>query len=125
MPAPLALQATGGVDLALLDPILAPQGRRARGQVALNASIAGTTAAPQVNGTLTLAGGEVQDLGQGVRVSAIAATIQATGQTDPDRKLQRPGRPGHDHRQRHRRAHRGDACRSSRSRCATGTAARQ
>ena len=42
----------------------------------------------------------------------------------PDRKLQRPGRPGHDHRQRHRRAHRGDACRRH-ARDAPGTAARQ
>ena len=77
----LALRATGGVDLAMLDPILAPQGRRARGQVTLDAGIAGTTTAPQVNGTLSLAGGEVQDLGQGVRISAIAATIQASGET--------------------------------------------
>ena len=77
----LALRANGGVDLAMLDPILEPQGRRARGQVALDASVAGTTAAPQVNGSLTLAGGEVQDLGQGVRVSAISADIQASGQT--------------------------------------------
>ncbi len=77
----LALRATGGVDLAMLDPILAPQGRRARGQVTLDAGIAGSTTAPQVNGTLTLAGGEVQDLGQGVRISAIAATIQASGET--------------------------------------------
>ncbi len=77
----LALRATGGVDLAMLDPILAPQGRRARGQVTLDAGVTGSTSAPLVNGTLTLAGGEVQDLGQGVRISAIAATIQASGQT--------------------------------------------
>ncbi len=77
----LALRATGGVDLAMLDPVLAPEGRRARGQVALDAGVTGTTTAPQVNGTLTLAGGEVQDFGQGVRVTAIAATIQASGQT--------------------------------------------
>ena len=77
----LALQATGGVDLAMLDPILAAQGRRVRGQVALNAGVGGTTSAPQVNGTLTLAGGEVQDLGQGIRVTAIAATVQASGDT--------------------------------------------
>ncbi len=80
-PGALALRATGGVDLAMLDPILSPQGRRARGQVALDASVTGSVAAPQVNGALTLAGGEIQDLGQGIRVSAIAATIQASGET--------------------------------------------
>ena len=78
---PLAVRATGGVDLALLDPILAPDGRRVRGQVALDAGADGTLAAPQLNGTLTLAGGEVQDFAQGVHLSALAATIRASGDT--------------------------------------------
>ncbi len=78
---PLALRAAGGVDLAMLDPVLAPDGRRARGQVRLDAGITGQAAAPQVNGTLTLAGGEVQDFGQGVRVTGIAATMEASGET--------------------------------------------
>ena len=77
----LALQARGGLDLALLDPILAPEGRRAQGRLAIDASVAGTTAAPAVNGSVTLANGEVQDFGQGVRINAINATIQASGQT--------------------------------------------
>ncbi len=77
----LALRATGGVDLAVLDPVLAPNGRRARGQVTLDAGITGQTSAPQVNGTLSLAGGEVQDFAQGVHVTDIAATVQASGDT--------------------------------------------
>ncbi len=77
----LALRAAGGIDLAVLDPILTAQGRRARGQVALDAAVAGTAAAPQVSGTVTLANGEVQDFGQGVRITNIAATIQGAGQT--------------------------------------------
>ena len=77
----LALRVNGMLNLALLDPILAPEGRRAQGRLAINASVAGTTAAPAVNGTVTLANGEVQDFGQGVRISAINATIQAGGQT--------------------------------------------
>ena len=77
----LALRANGAVDLAMLDPILAPAGRQARGQLTLDAGIAGQTTAPQVNGTLTLAGGEVDDFGQGVRITDIAATVQASGDT--------------------------------------------
>ena len=77
----LAMRATGGVDLAMLDPILAPNGRQARGQVALDVGVNGTVAAPQVNGTVTLANGEVDDFGQGVRLTALAATIRATGDT--------------------------------------------
>ncbi len=77
----LAIRATGGVDLALLEPILAPDGRQVRGQVALDAGVTGTTTAPQVNGTITLANGEVQDFAQGVRLTGLAATIQANGET--------------------------------------------
>jgi translocation and assembly module TamB len=77
----LALQAAGAVDLAMLDPVLAPDGRRVRGRVTLDAGITGTLAAPQANGSLVLAGGEVQDFAQGVHLTGLAATIQASGQT--------------------------------------------
>jgi translocation and assembly module TamB len=77
----LALRASGGVDLTMLDPILAAQGRRARGHVTLDAAIAGTLAAPLVNGSVTLAGGEVEDFTQGVHLTDLAATLRATGDT--------------------------------------------
>ncbi len=77
----LAVRATGAVDLAVLDPVLAPDGRRARGQVSLDVGVNGTAAAPSADGTLTLANGEVQDFGQGVRITALAATIRASGDT--------------------------------------------
>ncbi len=42
----LAVKATGGVNLMMLDPILAANGRQVRGQVALDAGVTGTTTAP-------------------------------------------------------------------------------
>jgi translocation and assembly module TamB len=78
---PMALRADGAVSLALLDPILTPEGRRVRGQATLGATITGTPAAPTANGTLTLANGEVQDYAQGIHITDIAAAIEATGQT--------------------------------------------
>ena len=78
---PLNLRAAGTLDLALLDPILTPGGRRARGRVAIDAAIAGTAAAPRLSGTAQLAGGEVQDFGQGVRVTDLAASLRADGDT--------------------------------------------
>ena len=75
------LHANGAVSLALLDPILTPQGRRVRGQATLAATITGTPAAPAANGTLTLANGEVQDYAQGIHITDIAAAIEATGHT--------------------------------------------
>ncbi|HET6308377.1 MAG TPA: translocation/assembly module TamB domain-containing protein [Rhodopila sp.] len=77
----LNLQTTGHVDLAMLDPILTAEGRRARGELDLNATIAGTTAAPLVSGTAQLSRGDVADYTLGAHVNALAATIEATGNT--------------------------------------------
>ncbi len=77
----LDLKSEGQVDLKMLDPLLLAQGRRARGQVSLNAEVTGTTAAPRINGTAELRNGDVADYGIGSRVSDLAATIQANGDT--------------------------------------------
>jgi translocation and assembly module TamB len=77
----LALRAQGGIDLALLDPILSAQGRRLRGQVSLDVNVAGTAAAPRASGTIRLADGEFQDFSQGARLDAIEAVIEASGET--------------------------------------------
>jgi len=77
----LDLRTTGALDLALLDPVLTPGGRRARGRVTLDAAVAGTAAAPRISGTAQLAGGEVQDFAQGVRITNIAASLRADGDT--------------------------------------------
>jgi translocation and assembly module TamB len=79
--AALGIQATGGIDLSLLNPVLNAGGRRAEGMLALNATVTGTTAAPRIDGAVTLAQGEVQDFVQGVRIQNIAARITAAGDT--------------------------------------------
>lgn len=78
---PLDLRTEGRLDLAMLDPVLAAQGRRARGEITLNAAIAGKATAPKVNGTAELRNGDVVDYALGAHVSALAATIEATGDT--------------------------------------------
>jgi translocation and assembly module TamB len=79
--APLAIHADGGIDLSLLNPVLNASGQRAAGAVSLEATIGGTEAAPRIGGAVTLAGGEVQDFVQGLRLRDIAATIDASGDT--------------------------------------------
>jgi translocation and assembly module TamB len=74
------LSASGMLDLALFDPLLAANGRRVRGQVTLNTTIAGNAAAPRVAGTAQLAGGEVQDYAAGFHLSDITARVQASDQ---------------------------------------------
>jgi translocation and assembly module TamB len=77
----LDLKTDGHVDLAMLDPLLTAEGRRARGDLSLEASIAGTTVAPLVSGTAQLSKGDLTDYTQGAHVNDLTATIQATGDT--------------------------------------------
>ena len=90
----LGLRATGGVDLQVLDPVLTAGGRRARGRVQVDAAVTGTTAAPRIAGTATLAGGEVQDFGQGVRITDLAASVRMDGDTVRLVSLQGRAGPG-------------------------------
>jgi translocation and assembly module TamB len=71
----------GRIDLAMLDPYLLAQGRRARGLVKLDAVATGTTKEPKVNGTVELTNGDVTDYALGAHVTAINALVQATGDT--------------------------------------------
>ena len=77
----LDLKTDGTLDLAMLDPVLLAQGRRARGIVTLDAAVTGTTAAPLVQGTAELRNGDVTDYGLGAHVTNLAATVQASGDT--------------------------------------------
>lgn len=78
---PLALRLSGDADLALLDPILTPDGRTARGQVSADLTLGGTLAAPRVGGTVRLAKGEVQDFAQGLHLTDLTGLFRADGNT--------------------------------------------
>lgn len=75
------LRANGGLDLALLDPILTPGGRRARGQIALDASLRGTSSSPRLGGGVRLVAAQVQDFGQGVLIRDINGLARLEGQS--------------------------------------------
>lgn len=77
----LDLRTGGHVDLTLLDPILGATGQRAAGNLSLDATITGSTAAPRISGGITLARGEIQDFVQGLHITDIAARIDAAGDT--------------------------------------------
>jgi translocation and assembly module TamB len=77
----LDLTTDADLDLAMLDPLLTAQGRRARGEIAVNAAITGTTAAPLVRGSATLRNGSATDYALGANVTGMTATIQASGDT--------------------------------------------
>ncbi len=77
----LDVKTEGRIDLAMLDPLLAAQGRRARGTVTLNAEVTGDAAAPRVSGTAVLANGDLADFASSAHITDLAATLQAAGDT--------------------------------------------
>jgi translocation and assembly module TamB len=72
-------RASGNIDLTLLDPLLAAEGRRVHGNLVLDAAITGSLEAPRVTGSGKLTGGELQDYARGIRIQDIAATMEADG----------------------------------------------
>jgi translocation and assembly module TamB len=75
----LDLRATGNADLSLLNPVLAVNGRQAKGHIALDMAVTGSIAAPRLSGTASLTGTEFQDYTQGLRLHDIAASLRADG----------------------------------------------
>jgi len=76
---PVNLHAVSALDLGLLNPILTVQGQRVRGELAADATIGGTVAAPRITGTARLTGGDAQDYPQGVHITDISALVRAEG----------------------------------------------
>ncbi len=91
---PIALHAEGSAKLAMLDPFLAAGGRRVRGQMTLNADIAGSLSAPRVTGTVQVADGEVQDFAQGAHITHLTALLQVDGDTIRITRLEGRAGPG-------------------------------
>lgn len=76
----LDLRADGRLDLALLDSLVGAGGRQIAGQAVLTTAIAGTLAAPRMDGSLSLADATLIDRGLGLALSAIGGTLRLTGE---------------------------------------------
>ncbi len=76
--APMRTQGTldGTVDLALLDPILSADGRRARGTVRVALRAQGT----DLSGDVSLNNASFEDMGMGVRVAGITGRVRGSGE---------------------------------------------
>jgi translocation and assembly module TamB len=75
----LALAVTGRIDPALANPALSTGGRRVTGDVRVDAAVAGTLAAPRVEGSATLSGGTFTDPVQGIRLTGIEGRVTGRG----------------------------------------------
>ncbi|WP_428391765.1 translocation/assembly module TamB domain-containing protein [Lichenicoccus sp.] len=77
----LDLRARGTIDLAIANPVLGAEGRRAAGRLALDMTATGTPQAPDLAGQVRVAHGEIQDFAQGLRLTDMTALITARGKT--------------------------------------------
>jgi translocation and assembly module TamB len=77
--AAIDLHASGSVDLTLLDPLLAADGREARGKISLDVGVRGTPDSPSLSGKATLDEVSFRDFAQGLRFTHIGGTLQTDG----------------------------------------------
>ena len=77
----LDLHVTGHTGLGVLDAVTAAKGRRVRGDIDVDATVAGPLSAPRTQGRLRFSGGEFQDLTLGLRIRQIEAQVTANGDT--------------------------------------------
>lgn len=75
---PLAVTATGNVDLARFNPLLESGGRHVSGKIDVNAQVAGTLDAPTVKGSVKLQGGSVHDYRHGIDLTNIEGLLEGT-----------------------------------------------
>jgi translocation and assembly module TamB len=71
----LDLKMTGKLDIGLINPLLEARGQHAAGELSIDATLAGTTSAPQIGGTIHLAKGSFRDYGRGANLSNITADV--------------------------------------------------
>jgi len=77
--AALDLQVSGSFDLTLLDPLLAADGREARGKISLDGGVQGTLDSPKISGSAKLDDVSFRDFGQGIRFAQISGSLDTDG----------------------------------------------
>ncbi|MGA7537681.1 MAG: translocation/assembly module TamB domain-containing protein [Steroidobacteraceae bacterium] len=71
----VALRVAGTMDAALMNSILEARGEQAAGTLTVDASVSGTTHAPQIRGVVRLANGDLRDYAEGVHLDHINARL--------------------------------------------------
>jgi translocation and assembly module TamB len=76
---PMAVKANGTADLGVILSGLASIGQNVRGKIALDVSVTGTPAKPNVVGQATLTGAQIQDYTSGLNLTGVEAVADAHG----------------------------------------------
>jgi translocation and assembly module TamB len=69
------MKINGKTDMGLMNAFLEARGQHASGQLDIDATITGNVASPQINGTVALKDGKINDYGRGISFTDIAAQI--------------------------------------------------
>jgi len=72
------LKVEGKLDIGVANPLLEARGLHAAGALAVDATVAGTLAEPQIRGTVTLSNGSFRDYVRGVNLTHIGAEISGS-----------------------------------------------
>lgn len=71
----LDLKLAGNLDMGLLNPLLEARGRHVTGAVAIDTTVTGDAASPEIGGTVRLTKGSLRDYAQGVNLSDITGEL--------------------------------------------------
>jgi len=88
------LKITGGIDVGMINPLLEARGLHAAGALAFDATVAGSVAAPQIDGMVNLTKGSVRDYARGVSLTDITAVIVGSEGTLRIQSLTAAAAPG-------------------------------
>jgi translocation and assembly module TamB len=90
----LDLKISGGLDVGMINPLLEARGQHAAGQLDVDATVAGSAAAPKIDGTVNLTKGSVRDYARGVGLTDITAAIVGSEGTLQIKSLTASAAPG-------------------------------
>ena len=66
---------SGSLDVGMINPVLEARGQHAAGELNVDATVGGSVAAPQIEGTVNLSKGAVRDYARGLSLTDITAAI--------------------------------------------------
>ena len=78
---PVDLKIGGKYDIGMFNPVLEARGLHAAGQLAVDASVAGTVAAPEIVGSVILTKGSLRDYVRGISLTDIEAQLVGSERT--------------------------------------------
>lgn len=90
----LDLKVGGSFDVGMFNALLEARGQHATGELAIDATVAGKIADPQIGGTLTLSKGSIRDYARGLGLTDISASLEGVEGTLKIKSLSASAAPG-------------------------------